>query len=255
MTIADKMNDYQILKKRQPLSIEQKDDFYSVYYGYSGEQSFAELLPAVSIVRDLHVRSISKGLAQFDIIVVHDQTVTHYDIKNYKGQFTVQNHGLTNQYGKYFKNPDDQLDRAHYILEEYVRRFNPHYQVESYVVFINEGFHFSGDNRNPKWLFRSMLSSHLQQYADERFMAFENAALCHYLQGVASPPLNINPIQRSPFNMNMKGLRCNCGTYISEQLYGKKKTYCPVCEQLYTTRKVVFNNSLELYIKRYCIFD
>ncbi|TDM12251.1 nuclease-related domain-containing protein [Macrococcus lamae] len=249
--LSEKLHYYHALSGRTRFTANQLEDFHTHFNGYKGEQEFVQLVKSFSdaiILWDLNIRSKFKGSAQFDVIIIHQNTVIHYDIKNYKGQFTMRDGSLVNDFGRDFKNPDHQLIRAHHILEDVVHHYDNQYVIESYIVFINNQFHLRGNTDNPRWLFRSILNNHLKKYSHSNFMLDDNQSLGHHLIKVSHPELNINPLERTSFSMEMIGLKClYCDTLIREVTTKVKYYKCESCGKNEVIRLITFKSLSDLY--------
>ncbi|KAA1042373.1 NERD domain-containing protein [Macrococcus equipercicus] len=250
-SIPQKIHYYNALHNRTPLSDNQREDYHTHFKGYEGEKQFIRLLsefPDAVVLWDLTFRSKYKGMAQFDIIVIHGNTVTHYDIKNYKGIFTMNDRLLVNSYGRNFKNPDDQLSRAHHILEDVIAQSGERYIIESYLVFINEYFHLRSNNDNPRWLFRSMVHSHLKKFREPNLLIEDNKSLGSYFLAANMPELDFNPIERSEFSMQMKGMKCLHCNYMIKAITSRTKYHtCTNCGSSTAIKRITFHNLRDLY--------
>ncbi|TDM12115.1 nuclease-related domain-containing protein [Macrococcus lamae] len=240
---------YQSLSGRASMSRKQIKDQAIYQAGYHGECLFAEMIRSyehATVLWDITL-SNEKGESQFDFIVIHDYSVFHYDIKNFKGKYQQNGDILVSQTGYNVKRPDMQLSCAHNVLEAAVKSYDWQYEVESYLVFINETFYFEGV-RSPHWLYRSLLKQHLAAYENSHLMLSRNKQLGQFLINNHQPNVHLDVPIKTAFSEVADGLKCPlCLKKITITFDGKKYYSCPICKKVVSGKELLLSNLCDLY--------
>lgn len=240
---------YSALKNRSHMTAEQQDDYITQFYGYIGEMQFLDLLREMNgvVLWDLSLYHQYLKRAQFDIIVLFERRLIHYDVKNYKGNFQLEGSQLQEQYGKKYKQPDDQLFRAEEIIGKILKEHHIPYEVESYVVFINQDFHLSGESKQ-HWLMTGQLTRHLKQYMSVNHHIEENIKVGEFLISQHNPKKNVNLPVRTAFDNVRRGVKCPECLQLQAITYDKKKYHrCTACGETLPIHLLLRHNLQELY--------
>lgn len=246
-----KLKYYQALLHRTHLTTQQQSDYQTCLSGYQGEQTFLNMIQPfkeILIICDINMIS-AIGEAQFDFLVIFNQTITHFDVKNYKGTYRIEDGAFKNQYNNNVKNPDIQLSRAHNILQNIIHPYYPHIKIHSYNVFINDQYFFKGDTNNEKWIFRSMLNHYLKQYQKQNIFPEEDFHLATFILKNQAEQSHYQQPVKTPFHWDMKGLKCPTCLNSIQLLERNKNTYtCNHCHTKHTVKSIIKHNLKELYI-------
>ncbi|KAA1036595.1 nuclease-related domain-containing protein [Macrococcus equipercicus] len=240
---------YDALVGRVKMTDKQSKDYAIYQSGYQGEWSFAELIKAYKHAVVLWDVSLNNrcGEAQFDFIVIHDYVVTHYDVKNFKGSYQLQGNMFVSRTGSKIKNPDTQLAVAHAVLESEIKSYDWRYEVESYIVFINETFHLDGSKKE-QWLYKSQLKHHLSAIDNPHPMTEHNMQLGNHLLQRHQPNPHLNMPVKTEFSSIAGGLKCPlCRKRIEILLTGKKYYNCPACMRVFMRKEILLRSLQDLY--------
>ncbi|HEY4601790.1 MAG TPA: nuclease-related domain-containing protein [Cerasibacillus sp.] len=135
----------QILFARSNLSRQEKQRYNKKMKGYIGEKEFYNLLkknlPTNAIIlHDLLLES-NNSIFQIDNILVHGKTIFSFEVKNFEGEFYIDN---GNWYVKAtqqeIRNPLHQLKKNDYLLRHLVQQLGYNIPIKSYLVFVNPEF-------------------------------------------------------------------------------------------------------------------
>lgn len=240
---------YSALKNRSHMTVEQQDDYVTQFYGYIGEMQFVDLLRNINsvVLWDISLYHQYLKRAQFDVIVLYERKLIHYDVKNYKGHFHLQGNQLLEQYGKKLKQPDDQLFRAEEIMRKVFEEHGIPYEIESYVVFINKDFYLAGEHR-PHWLTTGQLNRHLKRYMRTNHNIEENIEVGNFLMCQHDPKQNVNLPVKADINDIKRGIKCSECLQLQSVTYEKKKYHhCSACGKKFSMHSLLFHNLQELY--------
>lgn len=89
--VQDKLNYYLSLQERCMLDESQRSDFVRTELGYSGQQSFVEMVGDYGVILwDATLSAPYLGSAQFDVLLITGSKIIHYDIKILKDSSGLQ---------------------------------------------------------------------------------------------------------------------------------------------------------------------
>ncbi|UTH13478.1 nuclease-related domain-containing protein [Macrococcus equipercicus] len=232
------------------LTERQQAEYYKAAAGFAGERKFFQMIESLQeciVLWDVALDWQYKGSAQFDFLVIHGSRLIHYDVKNVKGHYVLTGDNLKSSFGHLMKNPLGQLLRADGILKAHADSYSSHYEVESYVVFINEDFHFSGNNDNEHWLFPGQLKRHLRELERANHLKHDNIGLGNYLLSCHNPHDHILPV-KSEFSAVARGMKCpQCCKLVEVTFKGRRKFRCPLCSRTTLYHALLEYNLTELY--------
>lgn len=135
----------QLLFPRMTFSKQEKQIFHKQMKGYHGENKFYNLLKYnlpenALILNDLLLKS-NHSLFQIDHLLVNANTIFHFEIKNFEGEYYINNNlWYVKATQKEIRNPLLQLEKSSYLLRHLVQQLGYNIRVKSYLVFINPEF-------------------------------------------------------------------------------------------------------------------
>ena len=77
---------------------------------------------------------------QIDFLVVSDDYVYHFEIKNYSGDYYIKNDQFINDYGSMFYTPFQQLYRANNELKLLLKKCEINREIKTILIFTNPTF-------------------------------------------------------------------------------------------------------------------
>nr|WP_263314855.1 nuclease-related domain-containing protein [Mammaliicoccus sp. Marseille-Q6498] len=186
---------------------------------------------------------------QFDFLVISDDYIYQFEIKNYFGKYNFQNGKLKGQNGFLIKDPFFQIERNEELLERIIFHYNLQRKVKSYVVFVNDTFKLTGDIQDDRMILPSQLNkvTHLIKNNNPE----QNAAIKNLLQKLNQPfqeKYTVYPDYE--FEKVKPGLRClHCKSIMEEKPDSKaKKHICSYCYSESYRRDLILNTLEELLI-------
>lgn len=135
----------EILRRRGEFSNEKQSSLNRLSSGYEGELNFYTILKENLRTNpiqlfDLHIE-VNGSECQIDALLMFANELVVCEVKNYQGDFIINNGDwftLTNQE---IRNPLHQLDRTKILLQQYLKKHNLSFAVNPYVVFVHPEFH------------------------------------------------------------------------------------------------------------------
>jgi Nuclease-related domain len=133
----------QCIHPRMTLSPQESQNYLNLEKGCEGERKFEVLLEyhlsEGLILNDLLLEK-NNTVFQIDSLVISSKKIYLFEVKNYEGDFYVENDNWFTIKNIEIKNPLDQLKRSESLLRRLLHDLKPNFPIESYVIFINPQF-------------------------------------------------------------------------------------------------------------------
>jgi Nuclease-related domain len=133
----------QCIHPRMTLSPQENQNYLNLEKGCEGERKFEVLLEhhlsEGLILNDLLLEK-NNTLFQIDSLVISSRKIYLFEVKNYEGDFYVENDNWFTIKNIEIKNPLDQLKRSESLLRRLLHDLKLNFPIESYVIFINPQF-------------------------------------------------------------------------------------------------------------------
>ncbi|TDM11857.1 nuclease-related domain-containing protein [Macrococcus lamae] len=250
--LSEKIGYYEALTNRYHMNRQQQDDYMTSSHGYIGERVMYDLLQEYKeciCLWDIAVNLPYRGAVQYDFIVIHEYTVMHFDIKNYKGDYTLQHGNLVSSNDRIIKNPEPQLIRAHHYLEKLVFEFDRRFTLESYMVFINDQFNLNDRAPSDRWIFRSQLKNVLKSLTGYNNLKGSNISLAKHLIKLHQPLQQYDYFDRVPLVNIRTGYKCPlCKKLPAFNTHSTQFIVCSFCRRKIGMRYLIEYNLKELFI-------
>lgn len=102
-------------------------------------------------------------LFQIDHILIHAHTIFLFEVKNYEGEFYIDNDiWYVKSTKQEIQNPINQLNKSDYLLRQLIKNLGYNIPVKSYLVFVNREFTLYQLPPNLPILLRSQLNKFIQ---------------------------------------------------------------------------------------------
>lgn len=132
------------LNNRMELTEKEKIYYSNLEKGLIGERMFDEWLEQLPsnflVINDL-LFECNNTLFQIDSLVISHETIFLFEVKNYAGDFIVDNDKWHKLSGSEINNPIHQLKRTKTLLRKLLQQHGLNPTIEIYVVFINPEFY------------------------------------------------------------------------------------------------------------------
>jgi hypothetical protein len=150
------------------MDLSDKDASYYSYLekGYKGETKFDEWLIGLSenclILNDI-LLEINNTHFQIDSILICNGTCYLFEVKNYEGDYYVENDRWYSLSKNEIKNPLLQLQRSESLFRRFLQDLGYNLTVESCVIFVNPNFTLYQAPLNKPIIFPTQLTSFLNK--------------------------------------------------------------------------------------------
>jgi hypothetical protein len=132
-----------ILNRRMALTAEEHQNYLNLEKGFKGETQFDEFTESLQspcvILNDL-LLEVNGSKFQIDTTMIFQEAIYPFEVKNYEGDFIYKPDRLERIFGKYYKNPLDQLKRSKFLLRQLLQNLGCNIPIEGSVVFVNPEF-------------------------------------------------------------------------------------------------------------------
>lgn len=233
---------------------EEMEEAYAVMkQGYDGELEFAQLLQKNTDcwwIHDLQIKNQNR--IQFDFIVINDESIIQFEIKNFSGDYFYEKQKLFRSTGFVSKDLINQFEVANDGLVRMIDKHKIDREVKSYIVFINPTFTLHGELRKRvNILLRSELHK-LNNILGTNFKYGENQMIYEMLKSLNQPFLSqFDQYKLVEFEQVKPGIKCtNCKKIIEPSLFFGQKRYVK-CNKCY--KKIDRNLLIIQALKELCI--
>ncbi len=211
-----------LLNSRLSLSEEKKAAFWSIVKGFKGEEAFDELSGQLFdnylVVNDLFLKH-NNTFFQLDTLIIAADTIYLFEIKNYEGDYLIENDLWYSIPKTEIKNPLLQLARSESLFRQLISDLGFSHSIKSYLVFINPQFTLYQVPLNMPIIFPTQLKRFFENLKinkkkinDRHFKLAYLLQSCHVRDNY--------PLQIPNYNYNelLKGMSCNtCHSIINKE--------------------------------------
>ncbi|WP_323702904.1 nuclease-related domain-containing protein [Mammaliicoccus sp. Dog046] len=239
--------------KIEHLPKEMEETYAVMKLGYDVESEFARLLHETTDcwwIHDLQIKNQNK--IQFDFIVINDETIIQFEIKNFSGDYFYEKQKLYRSTGFVSKDLINQFEVANDGLVRMIDKLKIDREVKSYIVFINPTFTLHGDLRKRvNILLRSELYK-LDNILGTNFKYGENQMIYEMLKSLNQPFLSqFDNYKLVDFDQVNTGIKCiKCKKLIEPNMFFDQKKYvkCNKCGDKIGRNHLIIQALKELYI-------
>lgn len=242
-----------ILFARMNLSTQEKQQYIRLLKGHEGEKQFYQLIKNNHTTNSIFLHDLllqsNNSLFQIDHILIHAQTIFSFEVKNYEGEFIIEN---GNWYVKSTKqeirNPLNQLNKSDYLLRQLVKNLGYNLPVKSYLVFINRDFTLYQLPPNLPILLRSQLNRFIQFLNKSHVpLKQEHHQLAQDLKKVQITDSSFEKLPDYDFKQLRKGITCpECYMFLSRER--QSFLLCDNCGYTETLEKGILRNVFEFHL-------
>ncbi|RFU69541.1 NERD domain-containing protein [Peribacillus saganii] len=209
------------LKTRKDLSANDENYFSTLEKGFKGEQMCDVWLGNLSdswlIINDLCLER-NNTVFQIDTLLVSHDIIHLIEVKNYEGDFYIEDEKWYSTSKSEIKNPLLQLKRSESLFRQILKDLGFTSQLEAHVIFINPEFHLYQAPLNlpiifPAQLnrFKNKLNLKSPKLKDKHIRFAEQLVSCHLTE---SPYTRLSSYS---YDLLEKGMPCAiCTAFITE---------------------------------------
>ncbi|MEH7156967.1 nuclease-related domain-containing protein [Neobacillus drentensis] len=131
------------LNTRSKLSPQEKKYYFKLEKGFQGELMFDLLTDKLQsdmlVINDICLE-INDSIFQIDTLIIAQNTIYPFEIKNYYGDYFYDSDGFHKISGPDITNPLHQLSRCKLLLGQLLQSLGFNIPIESTIIFINPEF-------------------------------------------------------------------------------------------------------------------
>lgn len=223
---------YKFLSKRVVLSEKELKYLENLEIGFQGESSFDcwidKLKSDVIVLKDLLLEH-NNTYFQIDSLLITCTKTYIFEVKNYKGDFYIENDKWKTRSGIEIKNPLLQLKRTESLLRQVLQPLSNNQPIESYLVFMDHNFFLYNTTLDLPIIFNHQLNSFFNDLTLRKAsLKSTHKQLASY---ITSKHLDGSPFFQLPeidFESLTKGIICpNCSQVMA--LKSRSKLSCLEC--------------------------
>lgn len=159
---------YEALHPRKNLSPREKQRYEQLHKGFIGEKKVKELLHSIQLANVIPLFNclfdVEETEIQIDCILLTGDTIFLLEIKNYVGDYFLENDKIYSvQTKKQIRDPLIQLERADYLFNKLLEQLQVNMKVRSYVAFVNKHFTLYNASLQLPMIFPSQIKRFLQK--------------------------------------------------------------------------------------------
>lgn len=180
-----------------------------LHQGYDGEFAFFEMIKDYEgciILWDISLET--PGRAQFDFIVITDDRIYHFDVKNFSGKYTYRDGNFISSKQYVSSDVISRLNRGHQVMHQFLAQVNVNTFFYSRVVFINETFQLKGFDGSDLVLFAEDLYKVKDYLSSRKLISQEMIDLAHDIVYHHKPKNYFERIHYYSIEEMRKGVRC-----------------------------------------------
>lgn len=236
------------LQTRSVLADKEEQAFFQVSKGFNGERRLDEwldLLEIESLVLNDLLLEVSGTLFQLDSLVITQETVLLFEVKNYEGDYYYQGEILNTLAGTEIKDPFLQLKRSESLLRQLLKSLGFNLPVAAHLIFVNPSFTLYQAPRNHSIIFHGQMDRFIKKLNK----IHSKLTSKHRILAEKLIELNISesPFLRIPeydYGLLRKGIVCRSCERIIES-HNKKNFFCPNCGSQETIESAVIRSTEE----------
>ncbi|WP_233549358.1 nuclease-related domain-containing protein [Lysinibacillus yapensis] len=230
------------------LSKEDQLNFFNLKKGYEGEKLFDTFLEKlecdVLVLNDLLLSS-SNQTFQLDTLLVTNNLVYIFEIKNYFGDFYFKNDRLFQKNDNEVSNPLNQLQRSELLLRQLLHKLGFSIPVQSMVIFINEAFTLYLAPLDKPFILPTQLKTFFQKINSHKStLDMQHKKMAEKL---SSLHMQQHPHQKRPsYNNDQLQTGMSCGACQSLTItIQNKKSICTTCKNEESIDSALIRNANE----------
>ncbi|WP_077618908.1 nuclease-related domain-containing protein [Bacillus sinesaloumensis] len=159
------LNTFHCLRVRKKLEKKDEDNYKSLKKGWHGELQFDQLLLGLTnecLILNNLLLEVSNTLFQIDSLLMTQKKSYIFEVKNFDGDFYIENDRMHMLTGKEIKNPLIQLSRSESLFRQLLQELRLNAVVESKIVFINPEFYLYDAPQKGPFVFHAQLNRFLK---------------------------------------------------------------------------------------------
>ncbi|MFL2100382.1 nuclease-related domain-containing protein [Mycobacteroides abscessus] len=239
------------LNYRTDLKVLEKKEYSNHTKGFEGETDFdiyPEILPADNLVINDLLLKENGQMFQIDCLILKENTIFLYEIKNYSGSYDYKNGALHGQSDFIISDPLTQVHRSQPLLHNLVRKLGFQMEIKSKVVFINPDFYLYELPRDKPFIFANQLPRHFEQMA--KITSVTNVAQSQLANQLCALHIdNYRPLDLPQYDFSVlkKGIICpRCFSF--DHINTRQNRICSACGYKETASDAIIRSADECHL-------
>lgn len=224
--------------------------YYRLKRGAEGEKEFLQMVPdeiAVNFSQWKDLNLLNGGQeVQIDVLWIGQGALYHFEIKNYSGDYILQNEQWQKLGFGEIENPLYQMQRANIFLKKLFRKHQIDLPIYSKLIFIHPEFHlYQSDYQLPIYLRSQLKSLFFEVMGQTSSLNFDKEKLERIIQAhrIENSKYAVRP--KYDYERMQKGLKCKkCRTGLKSKT--ERKFICSKCHNTKSTKEVLDLHVAEL---------
>ncbi|WP_070119294.1 nuclease-related domain-containing protein [Bacillus marinisedimentorum] len=221
------------LDKRAHLTPREQKYLLNLEKGLEGEEQFdrwAQEVTECLILNDL-VLELNNTVAQIDSLFILNNTIFLFEVKNYEGDFYIQEDRWYTISNSEIKNPIHQLKRAESLLKLILHELGYTFSLKSYIIFINPNFHLYQAPLNLPVIFPGQLKRTIIEFNEKsKKTTIKHTKLSEKLLSLHLKSPTYKQISDYSDKTIATGLMCmSCNAFFTQKDVSRKFIKCSVC--------------------------
>src|SRR5699024_8867121 len=222
-----------ILYKRMDLSSDEKRRYTSLKKGFEGEVLFDLLTEKLKcdclILNDLLLSHHHTDF-QLDTIIIGQDKIHLYEVKNNEGDYYFEADNLYNMSGTRLSHPIHQINRSESLLQQVIYNLGYKYSIESSVIYINPSFTMYNAPLNQPIIYPTQIKAHLTLLNNSlSILPKKHYSLADELIARHQPDSRFEQTPHFKYNELKKGITClKCHSFLTTSNSGT--FICPGCQ-------------------------
>ncbi|CQR45928.1 Nuclease-related domain protein [Paraliobacillus sp. PM-2] len=226
----------EILMKRKELSQRDYMKYQHLMRGYEGELRFDSYLKRygknLMVLNDIQLKYNEKYF-QIDTIVITNDIIYLFEIKNYHGQYYFDQDILYKVPNKEIENPTLQRNRTISLFRMFLKSKGIDMPLKSYIVFIHPQCSIYQTPLNQQIIFHSNVHSILTQLNENEYSGKKSKNIVRVLESSLYHAFHQEDIFNYTFDELQKGIPCyQCGSMETYPINRVVKCKCCEAEEI-----------------------
>lgn len=140
---SDELRLFRSLNSRMSLEVKDQQQYWNLEKGNEGELMFDSFIEKVAnsglILNDL-LLEVNGTLFQIDSLHIFQETIYLFEIKNYEGDFYIENSLWYTRSGTEIKDPLSQVTRCESLFRRYLQQLRLPFNIKAHLIFVNPEF-------------------------------------------------------------------------------------------------------------------
>ncbi|MEH7883706.1 nuclease-related domain-containing protein [Bacillus sp. JJ1609] len=220
------------LNTRMDLPEKERQQYWSLLKGFEGELQFDRRIASLEtenlVLNDL-LLEVSGSVFQIDSLVIFQDTVYLFEVKNYEGDYYYEDEKLRTITDKEVKDPLLQLKRSESLLRQLLNTLGYNFSIKAYVIFVHPEFTLFQAPKDEPIILSTQMNRFMKKLNNIKSkISVRNTKLAEKLMSLHLPESPMERNHEYEYGMLRKGVFCvGCGGVAN--VYHQPKLLCTSC--------------------------